>query len=872
MMAIAVTAGLMWNWRRFLVCFAIFHALFLFFFTTVFTNIQGVATGMVYSLEYWLEQQEVQRGSQPQYYYALVILPVYEFLPIIGSIFAMVAGMVMFWRKRRDDEIGEDRESDAPQENQLAANVLADENIIEAEPQYPIDDEFIQGEELESQHRFPWRLTQPSFLLFIAWWAVVNLVGYSLAGEKMPWLGTHMTVPLILLTAWYFGHIIERIDQSKFLNRGWVYLLLLPFFYIALFQVIAPIFGDNPPFAGTQTSRLQATYSWLAAVGISGGIVYVIYQYMIPVTGWGHLRRMVALTGFIVLAIATFRVSWMASFIHEDEATEFLVYAHAGPANKTVTDELAELSQRTTGGMDARIIYDNRFSWPGSWYMRDFKNAIYVGENPPTLQQLDDTVAVIVGDTNRPKFEPLLEESFQRFDYIRMWWPTQGYYNLDATRINNLFDRDDSRASGIRRAIFDIWWNRDYTRYSQVTNSNETDLTTWRPSDTFYLYIRKDFAAQVWSYGIGDASVLNPLTEVEVNACAANWDPRPATIIFDTSRQPLLRPIGETVRDDGRVYIAEEGANRISVFTADGQFESSFGQQGTSTQDGAFFERPHSVALAPDSSIFVVDTWNYKVRHFSPDLNPISSWGRAETSGFDVQTDPVDGFWGPRDIVVDEQGRVYVSDTGNKRIRVYTSDGVFLRDIGSGGSGDGQLNEPAGIALHPDGRIFVGDTWNRRVSVFSQDGLFLNSFRVSGWFDDLGNRPYLAVDPSRELLYVTDPDAGRVLIYDTDGNCLSSFGQYNSESPNAAQFGTVGGIAVGNDGRVYVTDLAFGRVLKFAPYERPIAPLDADSEDESAIDAFVNEQSDPIGLEGDESTDEVGIPQSEETEDLDASG
>ena len=73
---------------------------FAFFFTTMFTNPQGLATGMIGSLGYWLEQQGVQRGSQPRYYYALVVMPVYEYLPLIGSFLAMLAGLTHFWRGR----------------------------------------------------------------------------------------------------------------------------------------------------------------------------------------------------------------------------------------------------------------------------------------------------------------------------------------------------------------------------------------------------------------------------------------------------------------------------------------------------------------------------------------------------------------------------------------------------------------------------------------------------------------------------------------------------------------------------------------------------------------------------------------------------
>ena len=102
LMALSLVIGLTWNWKRWLIAAAVFHILFAFFFTTVFTNIAGLGTGMIYSLGYWLEQQGVRRGSQPQYYYLLIILPTYEFLPIVGSVSAMFAGLTCFWKARRE--------------------------------------------------------------------------------------------------------------------------------------------------------------------------------------------------------------------------------------------------------------------------------------------------------------------------------------------------------------------------------------------------------------------------------------------------------------------------------------------------------------------------------------------------------------------------------------------------------------------------------------------------------------------------------------------------------------------------------------------------------------------------------------------------
>ncbi|MBE2271132.1 MAG: TIGR03663 family protein, partial [Anaerolinea sp.] len=104
-MSISIAFGLTWHWKRWLISAAVFYALYIFFFTTMFTNPTGLASGMIGSLGYWLKQQGVERGSQPQYYYSLIIMPIYEYLPLIGSFLAMLAGFTIFWRRRQERQV-----------------------------------------------------------------------------------------------------------------------------------------------------------------------------------------------------------------------------------------------------------------------------------------------------------------------------------------------------------------------------------------------------------------------------------------------------------------------------------------------------------------------------------------------------------------------------------------------------------------------------------------------------------------------------------------------------------------------------------------------------------------------------------------------
>lgn len=829
MAILAIAIGLSWNWKRWLIASGIFHLIFAFFFTTVFTNIAGLATGMIYSLGYWLEQQGVRRGSQPQYYYLLIIMPMYEFLPILGSILAMFTGMVGFWKLRRRDLEQRELERKAEISALLAENEdisSDDEEIIDVvaigddgDVIDIVDDEIAVYEDRAQAHD-DGRLIKIPFLLLIAWWSILNLVGYTLAGEKMPWLGTHLTTPMIFLTAWYFGSLISRIDFSMFLTRGWMALVVMPLFFITALQVVGAFVAGTPPFAGLQQFQLERTYSWIASLILTIGLGVVIWQIARPIS-WRHIRQMFAVTVFGLLSLVTFRSAWLASFINYDLPTEFLVYAHAAPAIKWVLDDIEEMSLRMTDGRDLKFAYDNEVSWPYSWYFRNFNSAVFVGENP-TVQNLDDAIFVVVGDSNRGKVEPILEDRYMRRDYMRLWWPMQEYFNLTPERILNALNFADPATHQLRQGMFDIWWSRDYTNFGLATQKDFA-ITNWPVSDRMHVYIRKDFAAQIWPYGVGDGEVVTDLP-TEVNLCTANWIQVSPLLTMEASNPPMNRPLDMVINGD-LLYVAEEYSNRVSVFDLEGNFITSYGDVlGDSSV--ATFNRPNGVAVMEDGSLLVADTWNYRIQQINSDGQMITQWGQPGEYGFDAPLEPLDGFWGPRDVAVDSQGRVYVTDTGNKRVRVYGFDGlaaVHQFDIGSGGSGPGELDEPSGLAIHSDGRIFVADTWNRRIAIFAPDGTHISNFTVRGWYNDTVNRPYLALDEARNQLYVTDPDGNRVLVYTPEGDCIGSFGQ-QGDDPSMAQFTAISGIALDADGFVYVSDSTAGKIYKFDPYVAPVAP------------------------------------------------
>ena len=84
----SVLVGTNWHRTVWFRCAAIFYGVWLLLFTTFFTNMVGIGSGIWQSLGYWIVQQDVNRGSQPWYYY-FIIAPVYETLPFLFSIVAV---------------------------------------------------------------------------------------------------------------------------------------------------------------------------------------------------------------------------------------------------------------------------------------------------------------------------------------------------------------------------------------------------------------------------------------------------------------------------------------------------------------------------------------------------------------------------------------------------------------------------------------------------------------------------------------------------------------------------------------------------------------------------------------------------------------
>jgi sugar lactone lactonase YvrE len=181
------------------------------------------------------------------------------------------------------------------------------------------------------------------------------------------------------------------------------------------------------------------------------------------------------------------------------------------------------------------------------------------------------------------------------------------------------------------------------------------------------------------------------------------------------SGEVLQRPSGLAVNVDGtRIYVVDTGGVRseehvVRVFDQTGAYKLKFGARGG--KDGEF-NLPLNVAVAPDGSVYVVDTGNFRIQHFSAEgkfLNKFGAAGRRPGQ-----------FSHPKGISIDRDGNVFVSDTGFANFQIFDKKGQLLLFVGerSGTGGPGEYLLPAGISVDVDGRIYMIDQFFRKVDVF----------------------------------------------------------------------------------------------------------------------------------------------------------
>lgn len=843
LLAVSIALGLWWDRRRWLIAGGIFHLVFAALYTALFSYTKGWQSGMLDSLAYWMEQQAVERGNQPTFYY-LFVVPFYEFLPLtfallgtrlwtqknrLNKIFgywltvvlvALLSFSLVNWYSNLNLDVTE-----TP--SRLTGLVVAG-LILFAAVVYWVA---VYAGKLQAEYKIKrnWSSLLSAEVLgdmvpFLVWWVIMSYVLYTVAGEKMPWLSTHFILPLAALAGWYFNEKTAIFNRGTLLShRWWLLLGLMIAFIVAVLFAVGPILLGDLRLSNTAEQNLIGLVMLLGGALVALGIYYLYFKTEGYDDSLRPHSRIFAV--FTLLTLLTIRFNYMANGPNADYTNEFLVYAHGNPSTKNeVLSQIEELSMQMYGDKSIKIAYDDDVAWPYTWYLRDYPNHYYYGATPST--SLLDSPVILMGSRNWSKIDATLQEAldqdYRSYTLTFLWWPMEEYRNIGWSSFLGVYPENqstpDQPARGIfsgdvRQALWQIFFYRDFKRYGEVFGGTYS-AGQWPLRHEFRMYIRNDAITELWVEG--DAIAEVPEDEPVVPDLPAEdiyqdlpLTVNPELVITNSDNGGLVLPRNMAVGPDGNLYIADSGQHRIVVLDSAGRFLRTWGTQGS--EPGQFNE-PWGIAV-DEEAVYVADTWNHRLQKFTLEGRLLKVIGQPG----DQNADPLQGlglFFGPRAVTLLDGNRMLVTDTGNHRLQLLDRDGTPLQAVGGRGSFVGLFSEPVGLAYTPDGLIGVADTWNKRVQFFTSALLPDSNWPVLTWAgESTDNKPYMAVD-SQGRVYLTDPEKSRVLVFTPLGEYV---GYFDGAGLDGSKLGLPVGLAIDAEDRIYVVDTVGGRVIRYAP-------------------------------------------------------
>ena len=295
----------------------------------------------------------------------------------------------------------------------------------------------------------------------------------------------------------------------------------------------------------------------------------------------------------------------------------------------------------------------------------------------------------------------------------------------------------------------------------------------------------------------------------------------------------LNGPRGMVIDSNDNLFVVEERGARLHKYNASHVHQLSIGFEGLHYVDEYVFSWPADVALDSGGNIWVAD-YN-RVTQYDSAGNFLQVFPDWDDDPWDEGSDN-GHFSGPKGIAFDSTGRLYVSDSENHRVQVFSLSGgtpVYSSTIGITGvpgSALGQFNYPYQIVIDSSDRLYVTDTENYRIQrctyspgwsceYFHGTGIQGSAVSQLDWVDGIG------IDTS-DNIYIADSGNDRFkrcntskvcstynlnigwptdIAVDSAGNIfISHYG--NSTIRKHSSLPAYSGIFVGVNGIPYLTD------------------------------------------------------------------
>ena len=705
-----------WNWRLWLGAAAFFYIPYVVLYTTFFTNLPGFGSGIWGSLEYWIAQQPVARGTQPWFYY-LLLLSIYEFLPGLLAL----TGIIYFGVVRRF----EDR-----------------------------------------------------FAAFLVWWLAGSFVLYAYAGEKMPWLSLHMLLPVILLAAKTVGEFAPRFAWRRvWYSRA---VLLVPAVLLALLALRATVLvleglRPGPTLFG---QLLQGTGAAIVLLVVLVTLYRLTQGLPRRLLAQGFVAGLIALSGALTLR-AGWQASYAHGDIPVEMMVYTQTSPEVPRIFRQIERIAAETGQgkNLAVTVDANQGFTWPWAWYLRDYKNvDYPDfGVTPGEPRGTVlllnandQAAEEPYLTRFDAGQRFPHRWWFPEFYKDFpvpELLSKLFTPEGFQAV----WNYLYARDVGQPLGSSDAI--VYYPRgpsgdlgsgtpgnapagQATQAVPRPGAFSADLSMGQrgaapggllapkgvatdPQGNFYV-VDSDaarvskfdpagrFVTSVGQKGTGDGEFTEPwgvaLDGVGNVYVADTWNHRIQK--FDGNLKFLTRwgsfasvpnggpaspgsfygPRAIAVDGAGFLYVIDTGNKRVQKFAPDGTFLGAFGSAGRGQGQ---FQEPVGIAITASGEILVADTWNRRVQRFDREFKYLSEFPVAGWAGQSVTNKPY--------LAVDGSGNLLLTDPDTNRIFRYSLSGALLNVYGQRGADLSSFSQPAAVAVDGLGRVVVSDSGNARV-------------------------------------------------------------------------------------------------------------------------------------------------------------
>ncbi len=244
------------------------------------------------------------------------------------------------------------------------------------------------------------------------------------------------------------------------------------------------------------------------------------------------------------------------------------------------------------------------------------------------------------------------------------------------------------------------------------------------------------------------------------------------------------------------IYVLDGANNSVKAFNRKGKLAFKFGKAG---KKNGYFNTPVGMDIDKNGNIYVADTGNRRIQVFSDRGMYLRKINLSSRNVRPVEVK-----------VIDKENRIYVSDANNHQVLCFRKDGTFESAQGNYGEGPGEFMFPGMIDFDSSNNLYVVDILNGRLQVYDSNEKEPPR-QISRWGVMPGElfRPKGIVIDDKSFVYVSDSYTGIIQVFDSSGNLHGILAKGKSEF---LRLDTPVGLAFDSKGLLYIVQMALNKV------------------------------------------------------------